>query len=113
MSDFTEAAHTEAWQRYPDPVDDDWGFEEESRRDFMAGARWARDYLAAQEPESESWEEAPFVIVKGSNLTYVAQRMDRGHGQQWFLPGVPGGYDRDMIAAMNPRPFDPTEARHE
>src|SRR5699024_7801270 len=55
--DFTEAARAEAWHRHPDPVDeetgepvDDWGFEESARRDFLAGAKWARAHLAAQEP---------------------------------------------------------------
>lgn len=53
---FTEAAYAEAWHRHPDPVDvetgepvDDWGFEESARRDFLAGAKWARAHLAAQE----------------------------------------------------------------
>ena len=49
---FTEAARVEAWRRHPAPVDvetgepvDDWGFEELGRKDFMAGAEWARAYL--------------------------------------------------------------------
>lgn len=55
--DFTMAARQEAWRQHPAPVDvetgepvDDWGFEERGREDFMAGAEWARTYLAQQEP---------------------------------------------------------------
>lgn len=62
---FTEAARAEAWRRHPDPVDietgepvDDWGFEEQSRRDFQVGAEWGRDYYAAQEPTDAEVEAA-------------------------------------------------------
>ena len=57
---FTDAARAEAWRRHPDSVDietgepvDDWGFEEQGRRDFQAGAEWARTHLAAQETRGE------------------------------------------------------------
>ena len=57
---FTEAARAEAERRHPDSVDvetgepvDDWGFEEQGRRDFRDGAEWARTHLAAQEPTDE------------------------------------------------------------
>lgn len=57
---FAEAARAEAWRRHPAPVDvetgepvDDWGLEEQSRRDFREGAEWARTYLAARETDAE------------------------------------------------------------
>ena len=63
---FTEAARVEAWRRHPAPVDvetgepvDDWGFEEQSRRDFREGAEWARTHLAAQDPTDAAREVRP------------------------------------------------------
>ena len=62
---FTEAARAEAWRRHPAPVDvetgepvDDWGFEEQGRRDFREGAEWARTHLAEQEPDTAEVEAA-------------------------------------------------------
>ena len=53
---FIYAAQEAAWMRHPHPVDietgepvDDFGFEEQGRKGFLAGAEWARAYLAAQE----------------------------------------------------------------
>ena len=72
---FTDAARAEAWRRHPDPVDvetgepvDDWGFEEQGRRDFQAGAEWARTRLAAQEPTAAEVRAAAVVIWESYDL---------------------------------------------
>ena len=69
IADIYQAARAEAWHRHPDPVDvetgepvDDWGFEESARRDFLAGAKWARAHLAAQEPTDAEVEAAKAVL---------------------------------------------------
>ena len=63
--EFTTAAKNEAARSYSgdwDPGEvpvDDWGMSEAQRDAFRAGAEWARDHLAAQEPtgaERDVWE---------------------------------------------------------
>lgn len=82
-TDFTTAARAEAWVRHPDPVDvetgepvDDWGFEEQSRRDFREGAEWARDYLAAQEPADEKMER---LLREKGNEGFTQEQGDAVH----------------------------------
>ena len=66
---FADAARAEAERRHPDSVDvetgepvDDWGFEEQGRRDFRDGAKCARTHLAAQEPTDAEVEAAKAVL---------------------------------------------------
>ena len=64
LADFTKAANIEAWSRYPKSDGGGQGV----RLGFKAGAEWAHDHLAAQEPtdaEVEAAAKAMFDVVSG------------------------------------------------
>lgn len=90
-NDFTEAARAEAERRHPDPVDvetgepvDDWGFEEQGRRDFLAGAEWARDYLAVQEPDDAG--ELVAVSWTDCDCEWMTSYCDENHRRTTRIP---------------------------
>ena len=70
LADFTKAANIEAWSRYPKSDGGGQGV----RLGFKAGAEWAHDHLAAQEPTDAE------VIAA---LAAAAQVRLMRHGQQY------------------------------
>ena len=65
---FTEAARTEA---------ESWiGMDLDDHDNFVSGAEWARDRLAAQEPTEDDVQAAVAAILALTNETEETARMD-------------------------------------
>lgn len=60
-------------------------------------------------PEPEPWETSPYVICDDLGNTLVAERWGSPDGPVWYAPRNADPLTRDEIAAMNPKPFDPSE----
>src|SRR5690606_33972527 len=69
--DFTTAARAEADGRGYDPA-----YRGRTRNVFLAGAEWARDHLAAQEPTDDDVQAAVAAILALTGETEETARMD-------------------------------------
>ena len=70
-----------------------------------------RRLLDPPAPKPEPWETAPFVIWDDDGGTFIAARHDLPDGPVWLATGSTRPLTRDEIAAMNPKPFDPSEVQ--
>ena len=100
---FTEAARAEAERRHPDSVDvetgepvDDWGFEEQGRRDFRDGAEWARTHLAAQEPTDAEVETA----ARAMRIETLAGTVRPGAAARWWDNGDVSPDEADKLRRL-------------
>ena len=81
---FTDAARAEAERRWPYSANPDPTPAEDEdaalSAGFMAGAEWARTYLAAQEPTEEEVTEAALAMCRGDGAGTCWNYDDTVHG---------------------------------